>query len=67
MLSWLTLPGRLPGSGRFLFEQPKQLHGRLPGVGACPGHYGIYIYIYIHIEKISIDITSVGLASARPN
>ena len=26
-----------------------------------------YIYTYIHIEKISIDITSVGLASARPN
>ena len=24
-------------------------------------------HIYIHIEKISIDITSVGLASARPN
>ena len=27
----------------------------------------IYVHIYIHIEKISIDITSVGLASARPN
>ena len=31
----------------------------------------IYIYIYIHIyiykRKISIDITCVGLASARPN
>ena len=25
----------------------------------------IYIKNYIHIEKISIDITSVGLASAR--
>ena len=43
MLSLLTLPGRLPGSGRFLFEQPKQLHGRLPGNGCLPGmgHYGI--------------------------
>ena len=27
----------------------------------------IYIYIYIDIEKISIEHTSVGLASARPN
>ena len=26
-----------------------------------------HIYIYLYIEKISIDFTSVGLASARPN
>ena len=26
-----------------------------------------HIIIIIYIEKISIDITSVGLASARPN
>ena len=29
VLSWLTLPGCLPGSGCFLFEQPKQLHRSL--------------------------------------
>ena len=37
MLSWVTLPGRLPGSGCFPFEQLKQLHGCLPGSGRLPG------------------------------
>ena len=38
---WLTLPGRLLGSGHFLFEQPNSYMGAYPEVGACPGHYGI--------------------------
>ena len=37
VLSWLTLPGHLLGSGRFPFEQPKQLHGHLPGSGGLSG------------------------------
>ena len=39
-LQWLTLPGRLPGSRRFLFEQPNGYMSPYVGVGACPGHYG---------------------------
>ena len=45
VLSWLMLPGpgRLPGSRRFPFEQPKKLHVwalAREWVLACPGHYG---------------------------
>ena len=36
-LSWLKLPGCSPGSGRFPFKRPTQLHGRLPGSGRLPG------------------------------
>ena len=44
VLSWLKLPGHLPRSGHFPFEQPKQYScmSTYPGVGTCPGRYGIY-------------------------
>ena len=48
MLSWLMF--LIPG--RFLFEQPKELHGRLPGSGGLPGHI---------TEVPHVDITKIEL------
>ena len=57
-LSWLKLPGRLPGSGHFPFEQLKQLHGRLPRSGRLPGtlRYCICHFVVFDWVKLKLNL-----------
>ena len=63
MRAWLTLLGRLPGSGCFPFKQPKQLHGRLPESGRLPGtlRYVYLPYIISYFNDLHILTVHVHL------
>ena len=48
ILAHVTWVGACPGMGAFHSSSQNSYMGAYPGVGACPGHYGI---LKLHVIK----------------